>query len=248
MIHSLETGAERTYQTKLGTTGGGPPLWFHDNKSIATGVQRADGSAAYRIDVATGDFTELPFIMGLRSAVLSPDDKAVYGVRMSPNGKTSLAIVSVDLGTGKESRLFTPPNTVPLTIAASPDGRTLALGWQDGPAGQSKLHIARVGVEGAGYREVGTLDQPSGSGVSLIKWSSDGRSILFDKGQRGGVQRWNVMRVPADGSVAPSLVFTISGGAIQYFDVSPDGSRYIYSASENTDELWALDNVLPMLK
>jgi hypothetical protein len=35
---------------------------------------------------------------------------------------------------------------------------------------------------------------------------------------------------------------------MQSFDVSPDGSRFAYSANESANELWALDNVLTMLK
>ncbi len=39
---------------------GGAPNWFHDSKSVMTGIKRGDGSVAfYRIDLKTG-FQELP--------------------------------------------------------------------------------------------------------------------------------------------------------------------------------------------
>ncbi len=51
-----------------------------------------------------------------------------------------------------------------------------------------------------------------------------------------------MMRVPAEGGAPASLVFT--AGVMRSFDLSPDGSRFVYNAREFADELWALDNVL----
>ncbi len=39
VVHSIETGDERTYLTKLGTTGNGAPIWSQDGKSIVTGIK-----------------------------------------------------------------------------------------------------------------------------------------------------------------------------------------------------------------
>jgi Tol biopolymer transport system component len=240
VVHSLETGDERTYLTSLGTTGGGAPIWFHDGKSVMTGF----GGTPYRIDLQTADFQKMPDARG----ALSPDDKTGYVVRRDPDNKTPARVVSVDLNTGQERQIFvssavrTPQG---LAIALSPDGRTLALGWTESNPGGSKLHIARVSVDGSDFREVFTRpDHAYGGGI--VAWSKDGRSILFNQEQPGGATHWGVMRVPAEGGGPATLVFAT--GPMQGFDPSPDGSRFAYSARESPDELWALDNVLSALK
>ena len=245
VIRSLETGGERAYQTTLGTTGGGPPLWFHDSKSVMTGIQRADGTGgAYRIDVATGEFKEVPGVTNWIG--LSPDDRTVYGVR-DPK-ESPHRVVSFDLATGKESLVFAPPDIGTTVTALSPDGRTLALeGEEKLASGAYKLRIARVGVDGTGYREIYTGEEPTRLNAA-VKWSGDGRSILFASTRKGGVWHYDLRRVPTDGSAGPSPVFTVSEQPLRLFDVSPDGAHYVYSVNEGADELWALDNILSMLK
>jgi Tol biopolymer transport system component len=245
VVRSLETGAERTYLTSLGATGAGPPTWFHDGKSVMTGF----AGVLRRVDLKTADFKELPARAG--AYPLSPDDKTLYQVRRAPDGKTPDQIVSLDLGTGRERPVFVSPSTRPLSMALSPDGRTLALGWLDWSPGNSKLHIARVSVDGSGYREVFTrTDDLYGGSGSALAWSEDGRSILFgllEHELEGGKLHWVVMRVPAEGGGGATLVVA-TPSTLQHFALSPDGSRIAYSANETANELWALDNVLPALK
>jgi Tol biopolymer transport system component len=244
VVRSLETGEERKYLTSIGTTGAGSPTWFHDGKSIITGYKRADGSGApYRIDLKTADFKELASAPW--SNPLSPDDRTAYGARRAPGGKTPDRIVAVDLSTGQERPVFVSPATWPLSMALSPDGRTLAMGWLDRTPGNAKLHIARVSVDGSGYREV--FSRPDHLfGAGIVAWSKDGRSILFNQEQPEGADHWGVMQVPADGGGPATLM--IATPSMQGFDVSPSGSRIAYSANDNVMELWALDNVLPALK
>ncbi len=233
VVHSLDTGDERTYLTSPGSSGNGAPVWFHDGKSVMTGF----GGAVYRVDLKTADSKKMPDARG----ALSPDDKTAYVVRRASDGKTPDRIVSIDLSTGKESQVFVAPTTGVLAIALSPDGRMLALGWFDRSSGG---HIARVSVDGGDFRDVFSgADHLFGSDV--VAWSKDGHSILFNQEQPGGAP-WGVMRVPADGGGPATLIFTATD--ILAFDPSPDGSRIAYSANESANELWALDNVLSGLK
>jgi Tol biopolymer transport system component len=236
VVRSLESGEERTYPTSIGTTGPGAPVWFHDGKSIMTGF----GEAIYRVDEKTAEFKQVLPARGL-PPVISPDDKTLYQVRRAPDGKTPDRILSIDLTTGEERPIFVAPGPSALSIALSPDGRTLALGWLDTMAGDSKLHIARVSVNGSDFREVYTVEHLFGG---QPVWSKDGGSILFRQEQPGGADHWGVMRVPATGGAA-SLVFE---AAMLGFDLSPDGSRIAYGTRESLDQLWALDNVLSVLK
>jgi Tol biopolymer transport system component len=152
VVHSLETGEERSYLTSVGAAVGGPPIWLHDATGILTGILRDRGAAPYRIDLKTGEFKELP--AGVLLGVLSPDDKTTYVVRR--DGKTPARIVSIDAKTGQERAVFVSPTATVLLIALSPDGRTLALSRTEGGS-ERKLHIARVSIDGSGYRELLTM-------------------------------------------------------------------------------------------
>jgi Tol biopolymer transport system component len=241
VIHSLETGEEKTPLAGIGITGNGRPMWSHDGMSIMTGVKRGDGpSALTRVDLKTGEFKELHTILGV--SALSLDGKTLY---VAPESTPS-RIVATDLDTGQE-RVVLASLPTRASIALSPDGRTLAIGWTERPAEGAKLRIARISVDGSGYRDLYTRTRTDHlRGAGTVVWDRDGRSILFDQQQPGEGGRWGVMRVPAEGGPA-TLVFA-TPGPMQSFDVSPDGSRFAYSANESANELWALDNVLTMLK
>jgi Tol biopolymer transport system component len=59
-VHSLESGQERAYPSKLGTAGSGSATWFHDGKSLLIGQGRPDGTfGTYRVDVASGAYSLL---------------------------------------------------------------------------------------------------------------------------------------------------------------------------------------------
>lgn len=248
VIHSLETGSEKTYSTTLGTSGGNSPFWFHDGKTLMTGIRRPDGYGAvnpglfYRIDVASGEFKALPG--GAGPSAISPDDKTRYVVARQ-DGKPD-RILAIDVETGKEKQIFESRSRAGLAIGLSPDGSTLALGWLDRPpvvpAGPSKLHIARLSVDGSGYREIHTVDGFYGG--YTVAWTKDGQSILFNQEQPEGASHWNIMRVPAEGGAAEKF----APGTNRPFNLSPDGSRVVYGTFESENQLWALDNVLAALK
>jgi Tol biopolymer transport system component len=244
VVHSLETGDERNYFSSLGAAGNGAATWFHDGLGILAGLRRGDGSRAfYRIDLKTGEYKELVKLVGPN--VLSPDDRTLYLLPINtPDPGVRNRVVVVDLTTGQERVIATLPQPAS-SISLSPDGRTLALGWLAGAPTDAKLHIARVSVDGSGFREVFTRpDHLFGPGN--VAWDRDGHSLLFTQEQPEGATHWGVMRVPAEGGGPATLVFPASN--IQSYDLSPDGSRIAYSSNESATELWALDNVLPMLK
>ncbi len=125
VVHSIETGDEHTYLTKLATTGNGAPIWSQDGKSIVTGI-KLNGSSQptrHRIDLKTGDFKELP------QGVLSPEDRTVYAVRPDPARQGSSRIVSQNLETGEERPIYAFPDKARGNVAVSPDGRALAFNW-----------------------------------------------------------------------------------------------------------------------
>jgi Tol biopolymer transport system component len=209
-------------------------------------VRRDDGTRGYfRIRLANGDLKEFPTGNGGLDAI-SPDEKTLY-IRRPDAGPPPFRLVALDVASGQE-RVLASFATAPSIAALSADGRTLAIAWNERLPTDPKLHIFRVAVDGSGSQEVYTGSARLQSGRT-IAWDRDGRSILFDQGQGGG--HWGVMRVPAEGgaaTLATSMVFPGPVPGLQSFALSPDGSRLSYTTYEDTSELWALDNVLPMLK
>jgi Tol biopolymer transport system component len=245
VIHSLETGEERAPLSGIGTTGNGAARWSRDGASVVTGVWRNDGHRGfYRIDLKNGNLKEFPTGNGGLDA-LSPDEKTLI-LRRPPEGQQPYRVVAFDLTTSQESVLATF-QVQPSITALSPDGRMLAIGWVDGPRERRTLHIARVSIDGSGFREV--FSQTSRlSGARTLAWDRDGRSILFDQQQPGGAGQWGVMRLPVNGGPATLVFATRPLNGYSSFDLSPDGSIIAYGSDDPANELWALDNVLPMLK
>jgi Tol biopolymer transport system component len=239
VVHSLETGDERTYLTSLGTTGNGAARWFHDGKSIMTGIRRGDGSAAfYRIDLKTGDFKELG---DFPTYALSLDDKTAYIIRRDPKDPNNVPdrISAVDLSTRQEKQVLAMPTPGAAALALTPDGRTLVIKWPD----QKTVRFARVNVDGTGYREIFNMTrQDDGGPMALTK---DGRWIIFEESRD---DKWRLMRLPIEGGKPEFTGMEIEATRNQNLDLSPDGSRIAFSNVKGVQELWALDNVLAALK
>ncbi|HEY4362902.1 MAG TPA: hypothetical protein VGN17_18170 [Bryobacteraceae bacterium] len=251
VIHSLETGEERTPLAEIGTTDGRAARWSHDGASVTTEVWRDHGARGFfRIDLRSGALEEpLPYgNCGLY--MLSPDEKTLY-MQCNTDDHGTYRVLARDRNTGQERVLATFADLWGAPSAdLSPDGRTLAIGWIDGPLAGSrtdpKLRLARVSADGGDFREIWA---PTGRiiGGGTVVWDPDGGSILFIQAGGDG-DKWGVMRVPADGGSQPTLVFAGELSNLAGFDVSRDGSRIVYRSSERATTLWALDNVLPMLK
>jgi len=227
VVYSLDTGNERTYSTPLGTIGGGAPYWFQDGKSVLTWITRGGGSSVpYRIDLESGQFLDH----------WPPTHEKRYGIQ---GFSAPFQIESIDLDTGEQKAAFLLPLAGGITrIALSPDDRTIAISWWNG----NMLHVARVAVDGTGFRELYTVDllRPAGSGLG---WSADGRSIVFY--QQPSHRPSGIMRIPAEGG-APTLWWETRMNGL--FILSPSGERYALQESDNAGELWALDNVASVLK
>ena len=252
VVHSLETGEEKVYPSSVGFVGEYAPTWSHDSQTLLTGLHDSSGmKGGYRLDLRTGAWT-LVTRSGWGLPVLSPDDKTLYSVGNS-SGPMPDHISSTDLATGQERQILALPTagrTNGINLALSPDGRTLAFSWmQDllfGP--QRTLHIGTVSVDGSNFREVFAGTDTLSGGGSLV-WSKDGHSIFFNQEQPDRGPQWAIMQVAADGSRPASVFRSASSSNGNSFDLSPDGSRLVLGLTEaRTGEVWALDNVLSVVR
>ena len=234
VIHSLETAEERVF----GRPGiqPGPPLWFHDGRGLFVLVRHENGARApYRIDRDTGKFTQIlpesPLYPPYTSLIaIAPDDKAVF----MPTNRLQ-RIVKFELGTGKAVQTTDLPGGATIfALALSPDNRTLAM-W-------SPQHVARIGLDGSGYRELYVTPAENRYstrvGTGGVAWTSDSRTILYQSRHNDS---WQIMRISSE-SGQPEFTGLevdglIIGGGI---DVSPDGRHFAYSSTKRLVELWSI--------
>jgi Tol biopolymer transport system component len=246
VVHSLETGDERTYLTKFGTSGPGQPVWSHDGKTIITGIGSSDTSRSfYRIDLKTGEFKAVP-IIGLPPFAFSPDDRTIYASRNDEKNWAKLPahILSVDVTSGKEKDIFTMPEPGYANLLLTPDGRTLVI-WRRLDQVTRMSQIARLNVDGTGYREIYAMAEKDFRGNNFTL-THDGRWILLAKRHD---DNWQLIRIPIEGGAPESTGVELDGDLYgRSIDLSPDGSRIAFSTSKRVEELWSLDNVLSALK
>jgi dipeptidyl aminopeptidase/acylaminoacyl peptidase len=126
-------------------------------------------------------------------------------------------------------------------LALSPDGRTLsfvALNWDEQKAQVLGYVLARVDVDGSGYREL-THDLEPALGSMNMKWSVDGGTILLSRVDQSGEIR--LMRIGSEGG-PPELIGVVAKGRIT-LDVEPERSRVAVATPTRSYEIWTLEHL-----
>ncbi len=268
IVRSLETGEERSYP-RAGMSRVSP-RWLGDGSGFilwvpAAGDNGRPGGSYYLVDVKAGTFKWL-FARHTQEherfspGVLSPDDKTLYLAVRKPGTTPYTGIVGVDISTGVERPVVTFPGRgvqydAP-GLAISPDGATLAIVASfDSP---QEGRIVTVQTDGTGYRELhGPI--PGGLWADMIRWTPDGQSILFVSG-RGSEGGWKLMRISATGGqpefdgldskkLDDSVPLPELGNGVFNFDLSPDGSKVVFSAPVlATRDVWTIENIMSALQ
>jgi Tol biopolymer transport system component len=167
-----------------------------------------------------------------RKIVSGSSARFVYEFDVSPDGEwiaflwgssSAVHIVGSD-GTGL--RQVSDKGMTGLTVAWSPDGRTLA-------------YVRSARNDGGLY----TYDlasrksvriRPGGLGSSPLAWTADGSEIAFVSGTNGAA----ISVIAADGSATRNLKGTAYNAT--YFDLEPGGRRLLYN-QPYTPALWEVD-------
>jgi len=253
VVRTMASGDERVYK-KEGILSF-PFMWMPDGTALLVQVRLAPNQQFWhRLDLATGEFTKLAQQRGNTAfwthqniRTLSADGRTLFFGTYSSQAESEIdRITAMDLATGNYRdvlRLPVDKESLPhaaqdIVLAASPDGRSLAVMFYDAKIDAS--HLATVGIDGSGYRELAPPMRALNIRNKLV-WSRDGRWIYFSSlPGKDGV--YKVMRVPATGGKAEPAGVDVE--VLECFDVSPDGSRLVYSTlrPEGWGELlWALD-------
>jgi Tol biopolymer transport system component len=241
VVHSLDTGVEKTFSAPKPLSLSGILMWYRDGNSLLQGLRdEQDSVVLYRIDLKTGEFREV-LSTGKKShsvaAVLSPDEKIIYA-NLGDGSRYSTDITAFALATGQERKVFTGgADQRVLGLGLSPDGRTLAFTVDH--LGKQETDVCVVGTDGADFRHLFTDKSESPRFRPQVAWTKDGRTILFTRLISDG---WQLMRVSADGGTAE---FTgLAGKGITAIDLNPDGSRIAFNdGTQEVRELWSLNNL-----
>jgi Tol biopolymer transport system component len=241
-IRALDTGEEQELHTDFQRLAG--PLFSADGTAVLVAAWDGD-MAIQRVDTATGAFS--PVVEAKEGTLLS-------GHAQSPDGKTlyyagcddgACWIRSRDLASRTETEIHRGPRE-PLSIALSPDGRSLAFVSLPLDAIKTERVVRIVPVEGGAPREIFRFTE-HGQHFHRVEFSADGSSLLVPRELVPPAKpSWTLLRVPVAGGEAEDLGVRMAG--IGRVTAHPDGSRIAFASKgleQETDEVWAIENLLP---
>jgi Tol biopolymer transport system component len=179
VVHSLETGGERTYAANHGGISGNP-AWFHDGSALLLKGAQEGQTVIFRVDLETSEVRRIPvhapkdqpadlrsgFFRAQGGLALSPDNSTAYfgtgasGVRRDRVDR----VVAVGLATGQARQVTAVPGGASVSaVTADPTGRVLAITFSRdseptnssaAPGLSSTAFVATVNVDGSNYREL----------------------------------------------------------------------------------------------
>jgi len=249
VVKSVDSGIEKSYANDL--TMSWAPMWYPGGDALLLTARRqpaGGGQTFYKLDLDSGRIARL-----LENTVNWTQPGAARGQReMSADGQKVYLSVNnwnedlrgpggvavVNLATGETKRVYQADGEVQ-AVSLSPDNRSLAV--------TTMGKVVVMNADGSNLRTVVGESRPENNlaGVSGVAWSSDGRYILFvrrsvDNG--GPMSLWRVAATggePSDTGIRAPGLREIRGG--------PNGALTYTAGFSWSMELWAMDNLLPML-
>ena len=254
VIRSVRTGEERKLNPKdpLNATrrfwpGSLQVLWSADSKSLfGTG-----GGVVGLVDIQTGevkrlwdDDSRLPVYRDGEatgpynpSVALAPDGRTIYQLERDPAAQQT-KVMRVDLQTKARSEIYRMDADIVRGFAISRDGsRLLMTRVRTVPGGPPKgtATIVILPTGGGGATEMAMPPK-----MSNPSWSSDGRRLLFARGQSTG----EFYSMPVEGG-SPQLMGTGIGlSDPSFLGASPDGIQIVFTDGTWSNHLWVLKNAI----
>ncbi|UCE46496.1 MAG: PD40 domain-containing protein, partial [Phycisphaerales bacterium] len=240
-IRNLATGHEREIATGLPVFAFAK--WSADGRSIVGSTVREQPHAIYKIDVQTGERTEL-----LRSTTgllwqceLFRDGKTLLYSRQDANSVYRHYLVR-NLTTGREKSLVQATRPIQLRgFALSPDKQWLAyITSVRGSSGVQSLKV--VPAEGGEPRTLIQFDESDKMWLRGVTWMADSQHVLFGKWlmENKGGELW---RISTQGD-EPEKLWTWKT-PLASLSVHPDGQRIAFHTSTTASEMWVIENFLP---
>jgi Tol biopolymer transport system component len=230
IIRALKSGQERTLRRDLRPNLNIPPRWSPDGQWLLVNSRDERGRVGlHRINVETGAI--VPVHENAFWGVWTPDAKSII---LAPRGDER-SIRIRDLDTGQEKELFRLVEPMYVSnLALSPDGRRLAFGMPGDIIGQI---ITILPLDGGTPKELMRVDILGGGQFAGLNWAPDGKHLYFS---RSG-QMW---RIAADGGEPQPISLNANGS--DGLSVHPDGRRIAFVSGEQKEEVWVMENLLPV--
>ncbi|UCC81810.1 MAG: PD40 domain-containing protein [Gemmatimonadota bacterium] len=208
--------------------------WAPDGESILVsgGTGGKDGRTL-RIPLKSGEADPLLEVQVHRGS-LSRDGEALYTVLGATSAR---GVVSVELASGNETVLYKKrdfpeqpvatddPDVFVADLSLSPDGHTLAIGFNGG--------IALMPTTGGELRWIYRGELATATWRGGMPWTPDGRYILFVSGFS---ELW---ALPVSGG-EPHKLFEMSN--LREVRLHPDGRRLSFTGGQSWAELWVMEN------
>ena len=225
------------------TTGPSAPTWTPDGKTVIYSMggtlwrQALDADVAEQLTDAAGTDYQPD---------CSADGRSVAFVRY--DGR-AVELMHLDLTTG-ESHALTANRAVNLEPRWSPDGRRLVFVSTEG-TGHFVLHVADMNNGRIVTSRVVVPDQKSETPRYYYSpfdhainpsWSRDGKELVFVSNHEIGHGTGDIVRKSVDGNDRPRVVLHEETSWKARPDVSPDGTRIVYSSyvGRQWQQLWLM--------
>jgi TolB protein len=195
-----------------------------DGRYLVFTSTRSGSTELWRMDADGGNpipLTNDPIMN--RDAAFTPDGRTVIYEGVDSAGVATLWKVSIEGGVS--TQLTKTSSERP---SVSPDGKLIACSVAEaGSTNASK--IALVSIDGG--HTVQTLSLPQMAKSRTIRWSSDGKSLIYIETQNRASNLW---AQPIDGG-SPTRLTNFDADEIRWFDVSPTGRFAISRGNERSD-------------
>ena len=211
-------------------------IWLPDGKSIVYTARSGGMCQLRRRELSTGRVEALtPFVDYVEAgAVVTGTSQLAY--TNETGGRAEMRLVSL-LGDKKSDLLPQAEAFGRGGIQLSPEGRFMV--FADSESGQDEIYVAPLSSPEEKIR----VSFGVGSTASS-RWSRDGREILYLSPGRQ-LMSAPIRTTPSLSVGKPSALFTFKEDAAAYFfDVSPDGKRFLAVLAEGAGEPAPLHIVL----
>lgn len=215
-----------------------------DGRSLLARARVDDSFPICRIDVQTGNFERVNLRSPLGWAgAWSRDGKAIFYYRWNNAAKTA-SIVAHDLTGGQEKELYSIAESSHYCspVALSRDGRQLAFAVRETGGRLSTLMV----MPAAGGKARELVRRAQLPFPASVAWTPDDQSVLFVEQPSPRDSKTELWLIPAQGGEARKLDLTAEN--MRGLSAHPDGRHIAFTAGQDKQEVWVMENFLPALK